>query len=80
MEQFYISKTYSLTEKMHYSSHGKDNPYPAEYLSHPKGGSWTGGITCGHNPFVIARYVKNLKIYMDDEGEPALSWEKVNLQ
>ena len=77
VEQFYISTSYSLSEKMHYSSHAKDNPYPAEYLSHPKGGRWTGGITCGHNPFVLARFVRKLKIYIDDENEPALSWEKV---
>jgi len=80
VEQFYISTTYSLSEKMHYSSHRKDNPYPAEYFSHPRGGRWTGGITCGHNPFVLARFVKKLKIYMDDEGEPALSWENVKLR
>ena len=77
VEQFYISTSYSLSEKMHYSSHRKDNPYPAEFFSHPSGGRWLGGITCGHNPFIVAHFVKKLKIYIDDEGGPALSWEMV---
>lgn len=79
VEQFYISSASSLSEKMHYSSHPKDNPYRAEYMTHPRGGRWSGGITCGHNPFISARFVKKLKVYMDDDGEPALSWEDVTL-
>ena len=50
VEQYYISAHYSLAEKMHYSSHPKDNPYPAEYASHPRGSRWLARITCGSTP------------------------------
>lgn len=75
VEQFYISTKYSLAEKMHYSSHRKDNPYPARTFAQPGNKYMLGGITCGHDPFILARYVKKLKIYIDDDGEQALSWE-----
>lgn len=77
VEQYYMSTHYEIAEKMHYASHQKDNPYPAEYATHPSGGIWTARITCGDNPFICASFVKNLKAYSDDEDGMILSWDKV---
>ena len=76
VEQHYIAVNYSLFEKMHYSSHRKDNPYTAEYIPLPDGVGWLARIHCGHNPFIYARLVRNLRLYDDDEGGIVLDWDK----
>ncbi len=75
--QYYIAKHYSLDEKMHFSSHPKDNPYPAQFSTHPWGGLWTAKICCGHNPFIYARFIKNLKLYDDGDGDSAMTWDEL---
>lgn len=77
VEHHYIAVYYSVWEKAHYSSHQKDNPYPAEYHRLPDGGVWLAGITCGHNPFIYARFVKNLRIYQRGAAGTALVWDDV---
>lgn len=77
VEQTYIASLYSLDEKMHYSSHAKDNPYPAVYGMHPKGGRCLAKMTCGHNPFIMARVVRDLRLYNDKEGDEALTWQEL---
>ena len=32
-------------------------------------------ITCGHNPFIFARYVKNLRLFEGKDGDAALAWD-----
>lgn len=79
VEQYYMTTHYSLAEKMHYSSHPKDNPYPAKFFTHPNGGCWSVRITCGHNPFIFASFVKNLEVFTDSENGTVLLWEDVKL-
>lgn len=42
------------------------NPFPAQYSN--KGPQCFGAITCGDNPFLLARKVKNLKVFLSDQG------------
>ena len=77
VEQYYISTQYTPAEKMHYASHPKDNPYPANFGTHPLGGYWLSKVDCGHNPFIIALYVKNLRLYDDGMGDTALTWDEL---
>lgn len=80
VEQTYTASTYSLDEKMHYSSHAKDNPCPAKYAIHPRGGYLYRKITCGDNPFISARIVKDLRLFEDANGEQVLDWAEVTLE
>ena len=77
VEEYYMATHYSLEEKMHYSSHPKDNPYPATFASHPMGGRWYAKIDCGPNPFIHARLVRNLKLFKGADGDSALTWDEI---
>lgn len=64
IEYYYASIAYSpleMVEKFK-KAKGNFNPYPAKYGS-INGVEYTGRITCGHNPYIFARIVSNLKIY-----------------
>lgn len=70
VEQMYMAQNYSLVEKMHFSSRPRDNPYPAK-------ASFTERhaiITCGHNPWLEARVVRNLKLNRSPNGVELLEW------
>ena len=67
VERHHVASLYSAEEKMHYASNPKDNPYPAVFVKLKGGVPWTAVIVCGHNPFIQAKYVHNLKVYEDDE-------------
>jgi len=76
VEQLYVDRLYSLHEKIAYARRRSDNPYPAKYVS-VNGAQWTGRITCGHNPFLLARPVKNLNLYEGANGEEVLTWDEI---
>lgn len=77
VEQYYMAQSYSLLEKTHFATHRKDNPYPATFDRNGNGVQWSGVITCGGNPFVIAQYVKKLCVYDDQQNGTAITWENV---
>jgi len=76
VEQLYVDLLYSLHEKITYARHRTDNPYPAEYIK-IGGVHWEGRICCGHNPFLLARPVKNLKLHEGADGEEVLTWDEI---
>lgn len=76
VEQLYVDHVYSLHEKMAYARRKSDNPYPAEY-GRVKGVQWGGRITCGHNPFLLARPVKNLALQTGVNGKEILTWQEI---
>jgi hypothetical protein len=59
VEMFYAAEHLSGPEKVRCflwrGSRRDDNPYPAEYLTIPPGVPFHGGISCGHNPLIVAR-------------------------
>ena len=75
-ELLYASEFYSHGEKLLFAKDRKRNPYPAEFGA-VNGVPWQGQITCGHNPWLFARLVKNLSIEIDEQGEEQLDWNEV---
>lgn len=57
----------SVEEKLRYAKNRKNNPYPASDGPY-------GPINCGHNPWLCARFVKNIRKtengYRWDEHQP----------
>lgn len=74
MENLYIEKTSSFSEKLAYAKDRKAIPYPASY-STIKGVTWTGSISCGDNPFLFGRLVSNVRVEVQD-GQETLRWEE----
>ena len=75
IELLYINNRLTLSERLKYAKNRKNNPYPAEFES-IKGVPWQGRITCGHNPWLYARIVDNLRIEIDTEGNETLKWDE----
>jgi hypothetical protein len=73
IELLYVNEEYSLSDRISYAKSKRNNPYPAEYDA-IGGVKWQGRITCGHNPWLEARLVDNLKVRLDDNGEEQIIW------
>lgn len=52
------------------------HPYPAAYDS-IDGIPWQGRILGGHNPYLLARKVKNLRVEDDAAGAQAFAWDEL---
>lgn len=74
LEQFYMAACYSLREKVHYSSRPKDNPYRSSINYNHEQGRLVS-ITCGHNPWLGARFVRNVRLKVDGESRYFLTWD-----
>jgi hypothetical protein len=74
LEQTYISTQYSLREKIHYATRPKKNPYRAQ-INYDRERGRLVSITCGHNPWLEARYVKQMRLTKNPEGRELLTWE-----
>lgn len=73
LEQTYIATQYGLREKMLYATRPKDNPYRATInQDHVRGRLIS--ITCGHNPWLEARSVRDLRLERAPDGHELLSW------
>jgi hypothetical protein len=75
IELIYVNTYYSFRERLAYAKNKKDNPYPATF-DKINGISWTGSITCGHNPYIYARIVDDLKVTKDKNEQESLSWKE----
>jgi hypothetical protein len=75
VEQTYMASCYSLGEKIHYASRRKDNPYRANVNFNKEQQKFIG-ITCGHNPWLEARMVRNLRLAIDPESRQLLTWNR----
>jgi len=72
VELLHHAKQYSLSELAGYANNYAFNPYPAEY-ERVEGVRHTGYISCGHNPHLYARLVKDLKI-QGSYGDEVVTW------
>ena len=68
VELLYVNASHSYVERINYAKSRKNNPYPAEFGVSHNGVPWTGEVTCGHNPFLEARLVDNLRV--EGDGAP----------
>ncbi len=66
VEFLYSNTTANVSELAHYAKKPSNNPYRAEI--------WNGRIHCGHNPFLYARIVSDLKIKNSADGKEQITW------
>lgn len=69
VEFIYASKEYSLAEQISIAKSRKNNPYPATRTER-------GHITCGHNPWLHARLVDNLRVETTASGKDKVTWDE----
>ena len=75
VEFIYVNAKYSLGERASYANNKKFNPYPACYGT-IKGIDYLDEVYCGHNPYLHARRVDDLKIITDSNGRENISWKE----
>lgn len=78
VELFYANSEYSLVERLLYAKK-KFNPYPARFKT-IEGIPWQGEVICDSNPWLCARWVKNLKVKLDGNGTEEFSWQEMVLE
>jgi hypothetical protein len=87
VEAIYAAAAFAPSEMLDHLVRPSNNPYPAKFsfieISDPSGdirrGPWEGQIFAGHNPYLFARMVTNLRIGdgQYDDGSPRLEWEEI---
>jgi hypothetical protein len=75
VEQIYVNERYSLSERIAYAKNRKTNPYPA-YFGTFKNADCAWEVYCGHNPYLYARLVDDLKVELDSNGKEMLIWKE----
>ena len=75
-EQLYASLNYTPHEKLRAAWDRTANPYPARF-GELNGVPWTAEVLCGHNPWLKARMVKNLRTIEVEDGAAKLCWEEL---
>ncbi len=74
VERRYIDEKASLREKLSYARWNRQKPaYPAEFYR-LEGVTYMGQIRCGHNPWLYARLVDDLRAEMDADGNDVPKW------
>lgn len=63
----------SLAEKVAWRLMKQRAPYPAEFQM-IGGVPWEGEIVCGHNPYLRARLVDDLRITVSPDGQETATW------
>jgi len=83
IERLYSDACYSLSDKLDAARAGprKHNPYPAEFNVRKitisgRPATQLVSVTCGHNPFLIARKVSGLEVRQDENGKETLYWDQ----
>jgi hypothetical protein len=66
VEFLYSNTSANISELAHYAKRPSNNPYRAEIRN--------GRIHCGHNPFLYARIVTDLKIAIGSDGKESITW------
>jgi hypothetical protein len=71
VEQRYIEEKASLPEKLAYARYNQpqEPPYRAQLER--------GHISCGHNPWLEATKVDDLRVEEDADGEEVLKWARL---
>lgn len=75
VEWLYANEVFDLSERIaHAKSRERFNPYPARF-GFLEGMQWEGEIYCGHNPYLFARIVDDLKVTTESEVDQAI-WKE----
>jgi hypothetical protein len=75
VEFIYLSE-YTLSERISCAKRKSSNPYPASFGALDRM-PWDGEIICGHNPFLFARRVDDLKVERGSDGKESATWTEV---
>lgn len=70
LEFIYVNEELDLHGRLEYAK-SKTTPYRAEVAEN--------GYICGHNLFLWARPVENLRVVEDENGQEVLAWEERKL-
>lgn len=69
MQLLYANAAYNYAERINFATR-KWNPYPAQF------NGWEGEITCGHNPYLEAFLVDDLKTITDKNAQEEIIFKK----
>jgi hypothetical protein len=76
VELLYAAREYEPGEMLHAIRRNGHNPYPAQFDPEGDGRThrvqWSGEISCGHNPFLVARLAT---AWWADDGSGRIEWE-----
>lgn len=73
VEFIYLNASYSVAERISIMKNPRTNPYRAEF-DWIGGVPWSGRIHCGHNPWLFARLVDNLRTSPGNDGDEEVHW------
>jgi hypothetical protein len=80
VEWIYLSNQFAFHEQIAYAKDRNNNPYPAKFgtidVKEIGQALSESEITCGHNPWLLARRVYNLQAYIDANGNEHLEWKQ----
>lgn len=71
----HATSLYTPDEQIRWMIRPEDNPYPPEF-GQLRGVTWKGQILCGHNPYLSARLVDELRVETADDGTETPVWEE----
>lgn len=75
VELLYANASYEPSERISLLRRGARNAYPARFGT-LRGIPWEGEIFCGHNPWLEARLVDNLRVERDSAGAERFAWDE----
>jgi hypothetical protein len=76
IELLYMNASYTFSEQLAYVKNKRKNPYPP-YYGTLGNIPWLGEIYCGHNPYLYARQVRNLRVQADEIDKEILLWDEI---
>ena len=75
VEFIYLNASFTVAERIRIMKNPNTNPYPAQFAS-TDGIPWGGQINCGHNPWLFARIVDNLRVLGSEEESKNVIWDE----
>lgn len=76
LEQLYVDQTFFPSERIAYTKSKKSKSHLVQF-DEINGISWWGRMTCGHNPYLYARQVCNIRVKEDENGKEFFEWEEI---
>lgn len=75
IEFLFLTKFYTLSERLACAVDRKRNPYPAQFGT-LDGQPWQRQIICGLNPYLFGRLVDDLVIECTEDGHETAVWKE----
>src|SRR5262249_10276910 len=76
VELLYVGASFAIFEQIAYANNRSFNPYPARFGSLRGILCWMGEIYCGHDPWLFARLVDNLRTEESGDGVERVLWDE----